>query len=367
VADAGWIGVVEENGVRLMASEGYGDELNAYQEALFPLDFPTIAEAIEKGQPQWRQGIASTGQGLLTNARIQAAIPLRREAKSIGIILLESTKRDTWPDESQEFVSRLSDHAAIAIANAQLYAEVQAANLAKSDFVSFVSHELKTPMTSIKGFSDLLAAGVVGPINENQANFLNTIRSNIDRMVTLVSDLADVSRIEAGRLRLEFSSVPVQEIVDEVVRSVQSQLADKKQEIQLMVAENLPPMWGDRIRLIQVLTNLVSNAIKYSSAGCKSTLFAEEVPNQWDAAGPPRVIHISVKDQGFGISPEDQKKIFQKFFRAENQKVRDIPGTGLGLNITRTLVEMQGGKIWFESVLNEGTTFHFTVPVTETS
>jgi signal transduction histidine kinase len=142
-------------------------------------------------------------------------------------------------------------------------------------------------------------------------------------------------------------------------------LETKHQNIELQVAQDLPPVWGDRGRLIQILTNLVSNAHKYSSEGAGITIRAETSPNLWDAKGAPQVIHLSVEDTGFGIREEDQQRIFQKFFRSEDQEVRSAPGTGLGLNITRHLVEIQGGKIWFESEFREGTTFHFTVPVAE--
>jgi signal transduction histidine kinase len=284
----------------------------------------------------------------------------------IGLLLLESTQSENISEETMGFLSRLSDHAAIAIANARLYAEVQEANLAKSDFISFVSHELKTPMTSIKGFTDLLAAGVVGPINEAQSNFLNTIRSNVDRMATLVTDLTDVSRIEAGRLRLDFASIPVSEVVEEVIRSTRAQIEDKKQKLTITIPDDLPPMWGDRTRLIQILTNLVSNAYKYTQVEGEIAISAECTENVWDE-GSPKVIHLLVKDTGYGITPENQKKIFQKFYRADDQKVRDAPGTGLGLNITKQLVELQGGKIWFESVFRVGTTFHFIIPIAETA
>ncbi|RPI78413.1 MAG: sensor histidine kinase, partial [Chloroflexi bacterium] len=302
---------------------------------------------------------------LLPGARAQIAVPIHREDDISGVIFLESTHPETASDEVLAFLSRLSDHASIAIANARLYAEVQSANLAKSDFVSFVSHELKTPMTSIKGFTDLLFSGVVGPVNDTQRNFLSTIRSNVDRMVTLVTDLADVSRIEAGRLRLDFSAVPVTEVVEEVTHSIHSQVEEKKQSMHVQLPAGLPSIWGDRTRLIQIITNLVSNAHKYSPEGGSFTICAEVATNAWDEDGPPKVLHISVQDSGCGISEQDQKKIFQKFFRSDDQKVRDVPGTGLGLNITKQLVEMQGGKIWFVSQLRVGTTFHFTVPIAE--
>ena len=259
----------------------------------------------------------------------------------------------------------MSDHAAIAISNAQLYDEVQRANLAKSDFVSFVAHELKNPMTSIKGYSELLAAGSVGQINEMQTNFLSTIRSNVERMSALVSDLNDNAKIEAGRLRLDYKPVDVPDVVDEVMRSTKRQVDDKRQSLELDLPVQLPPVWADRLRIGQVLTNLVSNAHKYTPEGGNIKLGAEATANQWDPEGAKRVVHLWVKDNGIGIGVEDQAKIFQKFFRSDDTKAREVPGTGLGLNITRSLVEMQGGRIWFDSEYRKGTTFHFTIPIAE--
>ncbi|MFN2144873.1 MAG: sensor histidine kinase, partial [Anaerolineales bacterium] len=260
--------------------------------------------------------------------------------------------------------NRLCDHASIAISNAQLYTEVQRANVAKSDFVSFVSHELKTPMTSIRGYADLLAAGSVGEINEAQTDFLATIRANITRMATLVSDLADISRIEAGRLHLEFAPVALQEVADEVVRSTRALSDEKGHVIQVDVPESLAPVWGDRNRLVQILTNLVSNAIKYTPNEGRIIIKASQTENQWDPEGSPQVVLVQVVDNGIGIKLEDQAKIFQQYFRTDEGK-DFASGTGLGLNITRYLVEMQGGKIWFESEFGAGTTFQFTVPVAE--
>jgi signal transduction histidine kinase len=218
-------------------------------------------------------------------------------------------------------------------------------------------------MTSIRGYTDLLAQGTVGPINEIQANFLNTIRSNVTRMANLVSDLADISRIEAGRIRLEFGEVAIENVVTEVCTSVQAQLDAKEHHLELSLPDNLPRVWGDYNRLIQIMNNLVSNAIKYTPEAGHIRIQAVESENLWDPQGAPRVIHISIKDDGYGISDEDQEKIFQKFFRSGDLNVRDQPGTGLGLNITRHLVEMQGGQIWFESAYGKGSTFHLSIPI----
>jgi signal transduction histidine kinase len=363
-AQAGIIGWLETNGFSAVASAGYPAEI--LSNGNLSTDIGLIKKAIESGLPQADRTNNEPGhQGLLLSSQTQIVVPIQREDRAIGALFLESEADQLPSEETLAFLSRLSDHAAIAIANAQLYSEVQAANLAKSEFVSFVSHELKTPMTSIKGFTDLLSAGVVGPINDAQSNFLSTIRSNVDRMATLVSDLADVSRIETGRLHLDFSAVDLQEVVEEVVRSVRRQLEEKEQSLTLNLPESLPPGWGDRTRLIQILTNLLVNAHKYSPPNSAISLHAEAMENKWDAAGARRVLHLSIKDNGYGINEEDQRKIFQKFFRSEDQKIRDTAGTGLGLNITKTLVEMQGGKIWFDTEYRKGTTFHFTVPVVE--
>ncbi len=365
-SDAGLVGMVDEGSFQVLAAQGYPSDLDLCGPPQEKPPLPAIETAIETGNPLLVE--AANGAGpeiLLPEARSQVAVPIRRETEVIGVLFLESRQPDQYPEENLRFLTRLSDHAAIAIANADLYAEVQAANLAKSDFVSFVSHELKTPMTSIKGYADLLAAGSVGPVTEAQANFLSTIRSNVNRMATLVSDLADISRIEAGRLRLEFSAVAISEVIEEVIRSTQNQVEEKEQTLTAELPPDLAEVWGDRTRLIQILTNLVSNAHKYSETGGEIRIQAEQGDNIWDPEGARQVVHLSVQDNGIGISAEDQYKIFQKFFRSDDQKAREAPGTGLGLNITKSLVEMQGGMIWFESEFRKGTTFHFTIPVVE--
>jgi len=361
-AEAGLIGMVEEDHLRIMAQQGYDDVLTGDADSRLPLKLPAIQTAVESGQPNQISLVSNGAKGILPTAHTQIIIPIRREAQVIGLLLLESASDS---QENLAFLNRLSDHAAIAISNAQLYDEVQRANLAKSDFVSFVAHELKNPMTSIKGYSELLAAGSVGQINEMQTNFLGTIRSNVERMSALVSDLNDNAKIEAGRLRLDFKPVDVADVLDEVVRSTKRQVDDKRQSLELDLPAQLPAVWADRIRIGQVLTNLVSNAHKYTTEGGNIKLGAEATTNQWDPEGAKRVVHLWVKDNGIGISVEDQTKVFQKFFRSDDSKAREVPGTGLGLNITRSLVEMQGGRIWFDSEYRKGTTFHFTIPIAE--
>jgi len=361
----GLIGILETDGLRVVASEGDIRIFEEYEDMVLPLTLHGFSEVIEEGIARRVDAVAlMSGGALMAAAQGQVIVPIRREEEVIGMLVLESESSDRYDDATMDFLTRLSDHASIAISNAQLYAEVQRANVAKSDFVSFVSHELKTPMTSIRGYTDLLAAGSVGDVSEAQMDFLNTIRTNIQRMATLVSDLADVSRIEAGRLSLEFASVSLGEIVDEVMRSTKAMLDEKQLVLELDIPEDLPLVWGDRNRLAQIITNLTSNAVKYTPEQGVVTINCRASANLWDEEGAPQVVHLSVKDSGIGIKEEDQQKIFQQYFRTVEGK-ETATGTGLGLNITRYLVEMQGGKIWFDTKFGEGSNFQFTIPISE--
>jgi len=269
-------------------------------------------------------------------------------------------------------MTRLADHAAIAIENARLYSDIKRANEAKSEIVSMVSHELKTPMTSIKGYADLMFKGVAGEISEMQQRFLRVIRSNADRMNALVSDLLDISRIESGQLKLHLQSIPIKTVVDEVVQTMQERIKAKELALTVEVPEDLPPVRADEDRLIQVLTNLMSNAYRYTLPGGKISVKATAWPD-----GPPpgeakpvplgeqhvRYLCLSVSDTGIGISSQDQTRIFDKFFRGDDPVVRETAGTGLGLSIAKSIVELHDGQIWFQSEPGQGSIFSFTVPL----
>jgi signal transduction histidine kinase len=382
-ADAGLVGVMAEQGVRVMSVRGsslYADTLpegeatdgsEDAQPLILPDDYPALKVSLQSGMPESVQinpaserPASHTGR-ILDGSHSQLAVPIRRDVEVIGVIMLESKSAETFSDDTLEFLSRLSDHASIAIANARLYAEVESANLAKSKFVSFVAHELKNPMASIKGYTELIAKGMAGSVNEMQASFLTTIHSNVDRMNTIVSDLNDLTKIQVGRLRLEYQSIAIQEAVEEVVRSLRSQLEEKEQTLKLELPDDLPQVWADPNRVAQILTNLLSNAHKYTAKGGTITLGADKPDELTGSSRGVEVVHIWVQDTGIGIPAEDQDKIFEQYFRTEISK-ESSSGTGLGLNISKSLVEMQGGRIWFESELDQGSTFHFTVPVAET-
>jgi signal transduction histidine kinase len=295
---------------------------------------------------------------------VQMVVPLLRANQPIGVLVLESHIPGLLDDGDFEFIQRLVEHAAVAIENARLLQEVEDANRSKTEFISFVAHELKNPMTSIRGYTDLLKGGQVGEMNDVQGQFLGTIRSNVDRMTRLVSDLADVARIEAGQLRLERSPIAVRGVVDETLRGLEAQIRDKNQELIVELDHDLPPILADHTRMVQVLTNLVSNAHKYTPDGGKIWVGAvvEDVQTE-EGVTIPMVRHW-VRDTGIGMAPEEMEQLFTKFFRT--QRGKDMAqGTGLGLNITKNLIERHDGMIWVESEVGQGTTFHYAIPLTQ--
>ncbi len=370
-ASAGAVVLASDDPEKLVvvADRGYGDKMNEYSGKLWPTDRGIVGRVVRTGEPELVEDVRSDPDyyEMCPDTISQLTVPLRSGGKVMGVIALESDEPGVLDEEDLSFVIRLAEHASPALVNARLFRDLQEANEAKSEFVGLVSHELKTPMTSISGYTDLLIKGAVGPVNDMQRQFLETIRTNVERMKTLVSDLADVTRIETGRLRLEKSPISVRSALEESLRSVQAQIEAKGQTLIVEVPDDLPLVMADQTRLIQIFTNLLSNAYKYTPEGGTITVSAESVDNQWDDDGPDKVVHCWVSDTGIGMSEEDLQNLFQKFFRSENPLVRQAPGTGLGLNITKNLVELHGGRIWVESELGKGSTFHFTMPVaTET-
>jgi PAS domain S-box-containing protein len=227
----------------------------------------------------------------------------------------------------------------------------------KSEFVATVSHELRTPMTSIKGYVEILLMGAAGTLNDSQMHFLQVVRSNTDRLSTLVNDLLDISRIEAGRVTLSQQPIEPQYIIRNSLDMITRRSSDegRAMTVNVEIDTDLPPAYGDRERVQQILDNLVQNAYQYTPDGGQIILRAQVVED---------TIQFSVQDTGIGIPHENHPRIFERFFRGENPLVLATSGTGLGLSIVKHLVEMHGGRIWFESpgVQGLGSTFLFTIP-----
>ncbi len=230
----------------------------------------------------------------------------------------------------------------------------------KTEFISLVSHELRTPLTSIKGYVELVLEGDTGPINEMQQRFLETARNSSDRLVSLINDLLDVSRIESGKIQLEQGVLNLHRTIANVIEPMKLTAKQRELTVHLNSAPHLPPAWADRDRVTQILTNLLSNAFKYSRPG-------GEVEVSTRRSADDQFIEIEVRDTGIGMTEEEQKQLFSKFFRSSNPAVRSISGTGLGLAITKSLVEMHGGQMWVQSKLGQGSLFGFSLPIVRMS
>jgi signal transduction histidine kinase/ActR/RegA family two-component response regulator len=227
------------------------------------------------------------------------------------------------------------------------------AERAKTDFVSNVSHELRTPLTSIKGYGDLLASGAAGGLNELQSHFLKVIQGSADRLTTLINDLLDISRIDSGRLKLETKPIQMETILHNVAEMIRPQCDKKKLRLGLNIEPKVVSVLGDENRLTQVVTNLVSNACRYTPEGGSITLAL---------SNPDGEVRVDVIDTGIGIAAEDQAKVFQRFYRVNNPTIQEVAGTGLGLPISKMLVEMHGGRMWLSSELGKGSSFTFILP-----
>jgi signal transduction histidine kinase len=233
---------------------------------------------------------------------------------------------------------------------------IQEANRLKSEFVSMVSHELRTPLTSIQGYSDLLLEDK--RISEAQRESLSAVKKNSDRLLGLINDLLDLSRMEAGRLDLHRASLDLARLIPEVASSLRPLIETKRQRLRLDLGEALPAVWADADRVTQILTNLISNAHKYTLAEGSITVAARRDDG---------FVRVDVSDTGIGLSPEDQAQLFTRFFRAHDRSSQAAGGTGLGLVITRLLVELHGGRITVSSAPGQGSTFSFSLPALEAS
>ncbi|MBG0784180.1 MAG: GAF domain-containing protein [Anaerolineaceae bacterium] len=294
-----------------------------------------------------------------THFLIQAEL----EVNEYVLLILHLESADKLIESDIEFLVRLNDHAAIALRNAFLYDDLQTAVQSKNEFIGFISHELKNPLTAIKGHADILAKGMVGEINAEQEDFLRTISHNVRRMSTFITDLSDQSHIESKSLRITFAATSANEVLAEVLHTFEQGIKEKSINIKQNFKPDLPEVWCDRLRLIQVLSNLVSNAVKYTPEGGHIEIGAAYAINNWDQEGAAEVVHFWVEDDGYGIAEGDQEHIFEKFYRGTSDHILKIQGTGLGLRISKSLVEMMGGTMWFVSAPGEGSTFHFTIPI----
>ncbi|HEY4690179.1 MAG TPA: GAF domain-containing protein [Anaerolineae bacterium] len=301
-----------------------------------------------------------TGQHI---RRSELAVPLIAGSQVVGVLNLESDRVDAFTEADMHLLATLSSNLTMIINNLRLLDEVRAANVRlqeldrlKSQFIANVSHELRTPLNAIIGFSEVLLDELSGALNDDQHEFVSNIHSSGRHLLALINDVLDLSKIYAGKLKLDLHPLPPHQAVQAAKSVVDYLFTRKGQRFVLDLEPDLPEVSADEFRLKQILINLLSNAYKFSPDGGSITLIIRRCDEG---------VQFTVIDQGNGIRPENHDLIFQEFVQLEGGLTRSTEGTGLGLPITRRLVEMHGGRIWIESdgMPGRGAAFHFTIPI----
>ncbi|MFA5779437.1 MAG: GAF domain-containing sensor histidine kinase [Elusimicrobiota bacterium] len=287
-------------------------------------------------------------------------VPLKVEGKNIGLFCFCSKSQNFFNDDKIRLAELMAGQTAAIVENARIHnhlkkvnAELERLNSVKNDFVSMVSHELRTPLTAIKGFVHVVLNEEAGKINEQQKKFLSIVDQSSNHLNHLIGDLLDLSKIESGLITLKPEQLDLADVIRKSVETNINQIKNKDIEFQMEIDKELPKINGDHSRLMQVYNNLIANAVKFTDLGGQITITVKEKGD---------FICSSITDNGIGISKEEHKKIFDKFYQVDSTHTRIVGGTGLGLFIVRTIVELHGGNIWLDSTPGSGSTFSFLLP-----
>jgi signal transduction histidine kinase len=295
-----------------------------------------------------------------TGFRSAAGVPMMREGKVVGAIAVTRPHPGAVPDKLMRLLRIFADQAAIAIENVRLFTELEvkgreleAASRHKSEFLANMSHELRTPLNAIIGFSEVLQERMFGEVNDKQAEYLADILESGKHLLTLINDILDLSKIEAGRMELQAGDFDLRAAIDNALLLVRERAQRRGIALECDVDARLHAIRADERKVKQVLLNLLSNALKFTPEGGRVRV---------DAALGEAAAEISVSDTGVGIAPQDLAAVFEEF-RQVGTAAKNVEGTGLGLAISRKFVELHGGTIAVKSVVGEGSTFTFTLPL----
>jgi signal transduction histidine kinase len=358
--------------VNVLATYGYkpGELPEGTDGKKWPADRGIIKRVIRTLQPDLAPDVRIDPDYTpsLTGALSQMTLPMMSGGELIAMLVLETNKEPRFNLLDLTFVQRIAEHASVSVANAQLLRELQFAAETKSEFVGFAAHELKNPLASVKGYAGLLNnRSMLAQMSEEMRNdAITRILTNADRMESIINDLRDVAAIDANKLKMELQPISFYKVVEDTLMTFDQRLEEKDQKVQNLVSPDLPLVLGDHQRLLQVMTNLVSNAHKYSDEGKTITIRADVNRSFRTRQGQllGAVLHVKVIDEGIGMDESDLSRIFREdYFRSDNEKARAQKGTGLGMMITQRFVEGHGGRIWVESQIGVGSVFQFVVPL----
>lgn len=322
----------------------------------------------------------------VTHAQSIIAVPLKIKNRVIGSLTVDRLQDNALNEEDLNVLMTVANQLAIALEHAAAFRQIEEMNIGlegkvqerttalaqvnqelqqsnrrlqeldhlKSAFVSVASHELRTPMTAIRALVENMLDGVTGSLTEQQSHYLSRVKYNINRLTRMITDLLDLSRIEAGRVELRLEPVPVAGLIEDVVENLRSMTGEKSLILEVLHSSNPPPIQADRDKVVQILTNLIGNAIKFTPFGGTIKVKTKVQDDTY--------MHFGVFDTGCGIQPDELPRVFEKFFRGESIQT-EVRGAGLGLAIAKSLVELHGGQIGAESTPGIGSHFFFTIPL----
>jgi signal transduction histidine kinase len=318
-----------------------------------PVMVPNILEE-RAYAPRMRQMLERFG------FRASLAVPLLRENRIVGGLVVRRKSAGDFRPEVIELLKTFATQSVLAIQNARLFREIEdksrqieAANRHKSEFLANMSHELRTPLNAIIGFSEVLGERLFGELNEKQAEYTDDILTSGRHLLSLINEILDLSKVEAGRMELELAAFDLPLAIDNARTFVRERATKHGISLDVSVDERLGDFIGDERKIKQILLNLLSNAVKFTPEGGRIGINARQTDGS---------VEISVSDTGIGIAAEDQPKIFEEFRQVGADYAHKSEGTGLGLTLAKKFVELHGGKIWVESEVGKGSTFTFTLP-----
>jgi signal transduction histidine kinase len=352
---------------RLRATYGMDDTIIAeIRDRHIHLGETVIGRAVEQRLPIQVPDIQSDPSAVLdvivrAGFRALLTVPLLGADRIVGALVVRRKEPGEFAKNTIELLQTFAAQSVLGIQNARLFHEIEEkgrelaeASQHKSQFLANMSHELRTPLNAILGYTELILDSVYGEMPEKARRVLDRVQRNGRHLLGLINDVLDLSKIEAGQLSLSLADYSLNNVIQSVFSAVEPLASEKQIKLRIDIVPELPQGRGDERRLTQVLLNLVGNAIKFTDSG-EVAIRALQVNNSFK---------VAVRDTGPGISAADQVKLFQEFQQADNSITRKKGGTGLGLAISKRIIEMHGGKIWVESVVGQGSTFSFTLPVT---
>jgi signal transduction histidine kinase len=355
----------------LRASYQMEEELvNAYRAAPLRLGQGATGRAAETRAPtqiadlRQEQEFATRGmRPILSRLGYQSlmAVPLLLDQKIMGALTIYRRRTGTFAPEVVNLLQTFATQSVLAIQNARLFREIEdksrqidAANRHKSEFLANMSHELRTPLNAIIGFSEVLGERLFGELNEKQAEYTEDILSSGRHLLSLINEILDLSKVEAGRMELELATFDLPLAIDNARTFVRERAIKHGINLDVNVDERLGEFMGDERKIKQILLNLLSNAVKFTPEGGRIGINATQTDGS---------VEISVSDTGIGIAPENQARIFEEFRQVGSDYAHKVEGTGLGLTLAKKFVELHGGRIWVESEVGKGSKFTFTLPI----